>query len=60
MCAQTKKQTDNRKRIWRESWSDYYILVLNETFNMEINKEIFRVKIIEDFQGPMRILMHRI
>lgn len=49
------------------SYSKFYVVrilvrtkcnsVLNETFNIGINNEVFRVKIIEDCQGPMRIVL---
>lgn len=30
-------------------------MVFNETFNVKINEEVFRIKIMEDSHGPMRI-----
>lgn len=32
-------------------------MVLNETFNVGINKNIYHVKLIEDMHGPKRIVI---
>lgn len=37
-----------------------YNLVLNETFNLWVNGEELRVKIVKDSQGPLRITMPKI
>lgn len=34
-----------------------YNLVLNKTFNLEVNRVTFRVKLMEDSQGLLRILI---
>lgn len=34
-----------------------YCLVLNQTFNMEVNANVHMIKIIEDNYGPKRIVM---
>lgn len=53
-----KKEVDRQKKdVTRVLVRTKYNLVLNETFNVEINKEVFMVKIIEDSQGPMRLEM---
>lgn len=33
------------------------ILVLNEAFNVKINGDVFRLKVIEDSHGPLRVFM---
>lgn len=35
-----------------------YILVLNETINVKINDDVFRIKVVEDSQGPLRVVYH--
>lgn len=34
-----------------------YSLVLNETFNVEINDNVFSVKLVEDMHGPKRTVV---
>lgn len=34
-----------------------YNLVLNEIFNVDINDNIYRVKLVEDMHGPKRIVI---
>ncbi|XP_058783008.1 uncharacterized protein LOC131657654 [Vicia villosa] len=35
-----------------------YCLVLNETYNISINDNVFRIKVVEDNHGPLRISLN--
>lgn len=37
-----------------------YFLNLNETFNIEINRRIYRVKLVEYLHGPKRIMVPKV
>lgn len=37
--------------------STKYNQVLNETFNIYVNGEAYSIKIVEDSQGPLRIVL---
>lgn len=54
MDEETKNQT--RIDVARVLVRTKYLLVLNQMLNMEINKNVFCIKMVEDSHGPKRII----
>lgn len=59
ICCDEETQKQSKFDIARILIRTKYNLVLNETFNNGLNGEAFSIKIVEDSQGLLRIVMHK-
>ncbi|CAI8613624.1 unnamed protein product [Vicia faba] len=57
ICMDEDTKNHNKLDVARVMVRTKYNLVLNETFNIGVNREAFSIKIVEDSQGPLRIVM---
>lgn len=60
VCLDEETSKQSKMDVVRILVRTKYILVLNETFKVEINKDVFKVMIIENSQGLMRITIPKV
>lgn len=55
MCSDDNTRNHTNMDITRILLRTKYSSVLNETFDMHINGYVFRIKVVKDSHGPLRI-----
>lgn len=57
MCLEDNTKNKTNMGVTRFVVRTKYILVLNETFNVQINEYVFWIKVVEDSQGPLKFCL---
>ncbi|KAI5438061.1 hypothetical protein KIW84_023976 [Lathyrus oleraceus] len=60
ICCDEETEKHKNLDVARFLIKTKYSLNLNETFNVDVNNRIYRVKLVEDMHGPKRILVPNI
>ncbi|XP_058733452.1 uncharacterized protein LOC131605070 [Vicia villosa] len=58
ICADEVTRKHKNMDVARILIRTKYCLVLNETYNISINDNVFRIKVVEDNHGPLRIALN--
>ncbi|CAL5199593.1 unnamed protein product [Lathyrus oleraceus] len=57
MCSYDNTKNHTNMDVVQIMVRTKYISVLNETFNVQINEDVFQIKFVEDSQWPLRICL---